>query len=241
MQSPKSVPVSSRLARREQQKVVRQTAFFLVLALGIGIGFVFIILPGFIRLISSLNTTEVGSNNSDSLPPQVPILAAPPVATPSAEVVITGYGEKQSQVVVLLNGTENSRQAINDEGNFTFTLPLEEGDNEFKVYAIDEAQNESSVSKSYVIARDSQAPTLEITEPTANQEIQSRKNQLVTIKGKTEPEARVTVNGRLVFAGLDGTFSTTYSLQEGENKLQFESLDKAGNVTKQELTVTFKP
>lgn len=214
----RSGQVTSRMARREQKKLVKQTVLFLVLAVILILGFFFVILPNFIRLVSNWGSSDAGSSITDSLPPQIPVLAAPPVATPSAELTITGFGEKGSQVVSLVNSTEAGKHAVGDDGSFTFTINLTEGENTLSVYAIDQAENESATGKTYTIIRDSSAPKLEITEPTANQEFQTRKNQTITIKGTTDPEVRIMVNGHLAFAQKDGAFTTTYSLQDGEKR-----------------------
>jgi len=42
----------------------------------------------------------------------------------------------------------------------------------------------------------------------------------VTVSGKTEPEAEITINGQLVLADLNGHFSKTVDLQEGVNTIK---------------------
>jgi len=233
--------MSSRLARHEQSKLIRQTLLFGGLAMVLLVAFLFVILPQSVRLISSITS---GTSNpfeaADTIPPQTPMLDAPPIATPSATLAVSGLGEAKSEIVLVVNGTEQNRQTAGDDGRFSFEVALGEGDNALSLYAIDESQNESPTSQIYTITRDSEAPKLEIQEPQEGQQFELRRNQQITIKGTSDPNTRISINGRLVFARNDGTFSSTYQLQEGENKLLIEAHDEAGNQTTKELIVTFR-
>src|SRR2546425_10726986 len=51
----------------------------------------------------------------------------------------------------------------------------------------------------------------------------------VEIKGKTERDARVKVNGQKVTVGSDGSFSFPLALKEGVNLVTIEAIDTAGN------------
>jgi uncharacterized protein YfaP (DUF2135 family) len=237
--SSRSGNLSSRLAKREQKKAVRQTVMYLVTAAFLIVAFIFIIVPGFLRFVASLSGTT-GGDPSDTFPPQVPVIAAPYEATSSATIEINGYGEADSQVVFVLNGNELEKKTIGSDGNFTASVPLTEGENQLAAYSIDANNNESGTGKTYTIVYDPQPPKLEISEPLPDQEYELRKNQTITIKGTTEANARVRVNGRLVFANSEGAFTTTYQLSEGDNKLTIEAEDKAGNKTQQELNVKFR-
>lgn len=232
--------VTSRKAKTEQKKLIRQTVIMGGGAVLLGLVFIVVIAPSLIRFVGGLFGNSTLETTSDTLPPQVPILAAPVSATNSATLSLSGYGEGKSKLVVIVNGSKTTEQNIPDDGGFKFDITLTEGENSLNVYSVDEAGNESAASKSYMVTVDSEAPKLEITEPQEGQQIELRKNQLVTIKGTTEPKAKVFVNGRLVLAGDDGTFSTTYLLQEGENKLEMKAVDLAGNETTSTLTVQFR-
>jgi len=233
--------MTSRLARNEQKKAVRQTVLYFVLAVAaIGL-FVLVVVPNFLKFIANRGASDPSFNLTDEIPPQVPVLSAPPDATFSATVDIKGFAENDSQVVILVNGAEETRVSAAGDGTFTAAIPLTPGENSLTVYSIDSNQNESNISKSYVIQYDNEVPKLEISEPTANQQFEQQKNQAITIQGLTDPNARVSVNGRLAFATSDGTFSATYQLQEGENILIIEASDKAGNKAQQSLTVSYRP
>lgn len=238
--SPRQPRVNSRLARHEQKKAMRQTIIYLGASVILIVAFIFVIMPGFLRLVASMGGSSLSDQNDDTIPPQIPFIAAPPQATSSAEIVISGYGEPESEVVFVLNGSEADRKTIDTEGNFEIELPLTEGENTIAAYSIDANKNESDVGRTYTVLMDNQAPEIEVSEPKPDQTIELRANQQLTVKGKTEPNARVMVNGRLAFADAEGNFSSTYQLSEGENKITIEAEDAAGNKGQTELMVTFR-
>lgn len=58
-----------------------------------------------------------------------------------------------------------------------------------------------------------------------------------TLKGKTEPNAKVTVNAKECPLNPDGTFAVEVTLVEGENKFEVLATDNAGNVGKASLVI----
>lgn len=231
----------SRISRKQQQKMVRQTALIIVLAVSLLASFIFFIMPQFIRLADGLLNGSGGLIESqDEVPPQTPILSAPVAATNSAELPVSGVGEAKSQVVLVLNGERLEDVEINDKGEFKFTVPLTEGENALAVFGVDEAGNESVQTREYTVQLDTEAPGIEIESPTDGTEIELRKNQITTIKGFTEPKSKVFINDRLVYAKADGSFTMSLNLEEGENKLIFKVEDRGGNVSEKEITVKFR-
>ena len=59
------------------------------------------------------------------------------------------------------------------------------------------------------------------------------------VEGTTDPDAVVSVNGMLVEVDLDGTFSTTVSLEEGPNSIEVIASDQEGNEASEILTVIY--
>ena len=233
--------VSSRLAKQEKKKVVRQFWVYIVMAV-ILIGlFIFVILPNFINITSSLlGGTAAPFTPKDELPPFTPTLTAPPKATKDAELLLFGYAEAESEVFVIVNGEELEAILAQDDGSFQATTILTEGENVLTTYARDAAGNESQLSRAYKIVLDTEAPPLDITKPTADQTIQGRSEQNLQVTGITDPGVKVTVNGQLTYAKQDGAFSYNFRLQEGKNDLEFIVTDAAGNVTEEKLSVIFQ-
>ena len=240
----KTSQVSSRLNKNEQRKMLQQTILIGGGAIILFVVFLFVIVPGLIRMMTGFfggDVKQIGSD--DTLPPQVPSIPAPISATNSAQLKIAGYGEADSEVVILLNQAELTRETVSTENTFETEISLQDGENTLALYAIDAAGNESNSSTEYRIVFDNTEPKLLITEPTNGQTFETRKNQVITIKGSTDSEGgiKIYINGRLTNPQSDGSFGTTHQLQDGENTLKIEAIDRAGNSTETELKVTFRP
>ncbi len=235
-----SLHASSRFIKKEQKKLARQTVYLSLLSVVTLLVFVFLIVPQVVRLFFSVLDSDTGLEVTDKIPPQPPALSAPPTATSSAMVLLHGYGEANSDVVVILNGSEDATISTSEAGEFSHELLLEDGENEVSLYGKDAAGNESVTTKAYSILVDTEAPTIDLEAPTNDQVIELKKNQLTTVKGKTEPKSKVFVNGRLTLADEEGIFSTTHQLNEGTNEITVRVLDLAGNSTEQKISVTFR-
>ena len=231
----------SRLSRKQQQQMLRQTILIALIAIALLAVFIFFIMPQFIRLADGLfNGGDGVIEQEDQVPPQTPILSAPVTATNSATLPITGVGEAGSQAVLVLNGERQEDVEINDKGRFEFELELTEGENAIAVFSIDEAGNESVQTREYQVMLDTEAPEINIESPEDGSTIELRKNQITTIQGTTDPQAKVFINDRLVYAKSDGSFSMSFKLEEGDNKLVFKVEDKGGNISEKEITVKFR-
>lgn len=231
---------SSRLAKKQQKTLLKQTVWLVIITIVILVGFLGFVLPNIVRFAFNFLDTNSIFVDEDTIPPQTPILTAPVEATNSATLSLSGFTEPKATVKLVLNQEEKDETAADDEGKFEFEVSLSEGDNELAVYSVDKADNESSLSKKYTVTLDQTAPTINIESPENGSTIELSKNQLTTIVGQTEPNAKVYLNDRLVFADRDGYFSAKYNLNEGENVIQVKSIDPAGNTTAQELKITFR-
>jgi len=232
-------PVTSRLAKKEQKNLITQTALMFGLVVFLILAFLFFVLPNIVRIAFNVLDSDPIAKSEDTIPPQVPILSAPVEATYSAQVSLSGYGEAKSEIILVLNGNEADKKTIADDGTFSFDVTLTEGENSLATFSKDTAQNESVLSKKYTVVLDVTTPTIEIESPKDGDRITLRKNQITTIKGKTEPKARVFIDSRLVLADAEGNFQGSYNLQEGDNKIIIKATDAAGNQTEKELTVNF--
>jgi len=239
MNSPRP---NSRLFKHEKSKLIKQTALYVVGGLVTLVFFVVVLMPAAIRFFFFILDGNSSNLNkiTDTLPPQVPILSLPYQATNSATVRLTGFGEAESQVILLVNGTEVATIPVDQTGNFEHELRLETGQNELKVYGVDATKNESVVSPVYLLFSDSEPLTVDIEEPQSGAEIVGRKNQTLLVKGKTKPETKIYLNDRLNYVKADGAFEIPVSLSEGENTLKVRAVDKASNTYEMELKVTFK-
>ena len=232
---------SSRLVKKEEKKLHRQTALYVFLGVIFLILFVFLIVPNLIKFFFAIFDADSPFEEKDEVPPQTPVLsAALPEATYSAELSLAGFAEPESSVIFVLNSEEIAQVEVDEAGNFKQEINLNDGENELILYGLDEAGNESLKTRSYQIIQDGEAPFLDITTPENGASIELKKNRNTPISGQTEPLARVYLNGRLIFADSEGNFSSSFYLEEGENTLKFEAVDKAGNKTSKEIQVKFR-
>lgn len=232
---------SSRLVKKEKSQVEKQTFTYLFFGIVILLLFIFLIVPNLIKLFFAIIDKDSPFVEKDTVPPQVPILSVNPVeATYSATLNLNGFAEPKSKVVFLVDSAKSAEIQVTEDGQFEHELALAEGQNELSIFGIDEAGNESLKTKTYLITRDSEAPILEIEEPKDGSVIELKKNRTTTIKGKTEPGAKILMNDRMLLADKDGNFSTNYYLGEGKNELKFIVTDKATNQTERTIEVEFR-
>lgn len=84
------------------------------------------------------------------------------------------------------------------------------------------------------IAFDETPPLLILSEPTSKYTNQLR----ITFAGKTEPGARILINQEQVYPNSSGDFNAAVNLTEGENIFIIQSVDKSGNKTTLDKTIT---
>ena len=231
---------TSRLARKQGKKIIRQSALMIILSIAGLLLFLFVIMPQVIQLFFRfLGTGDLNLIQSDTIPPQVPIIASQVEATNQPKVELEGFGEAESQVVVVVNGEEIDRVAVDKDGKFSYSLLLDEGENLINLYGVDQDDNESA-GRQFVIILDRENPTLLFEDLNNGKQIIGRDQQNFQIRGETEPNAQLTLNERNVYVRSDGTFVTQVYLQDGDNVLKFVVIDQAGNRTEQEVRVNFR-
>lgn len=227
----------------EEDKFRKKTIFFGGLTLLLGLAIVIWGIPFFIRLAELLdekkNVSDLQVTNEDIIPPVPPRFAYVPEATNSASIPLVGYSEKNSDVEVFLNDELAVKTEVDEEGEFSVEkIFLDLGENSLYSIAIDEAGNTSDKSDLYSIIYDNTKPELEIETPSGNETVY---DQTLQIKGKSEPNAKITVNGSLVLSDSDGNFTYDYELAADKNEILIIAQDAAGNVSSKNFTITYHP
>ncbi len=122
------------------------------------------------------------------------------------------------------------------DGSFTYPATIS-GPATFTFIATDSAGN--SAQSVLTVSLDTTPPLLEVTEPKAFEKIHT---QFVAVRGRTEKDAKVTVNGTAVSVNPDLTFSYSLTLTvAGLNPIEVIAQDLAGNETKVSIPVEFVP
>ncbi len=225
--------------KRQEKKIIGSIIGIIAIFLFILI-FGLKILTGFSILIDNIRggSKKVTATTSEQLilPPELDPL---PTATNSASLIITGKGTAGLTAILNINELDTKEAKVDEDGSFTFkNVPLTEGTNSFSARLTDDKKNMSTTSDTLSIMYKKSKPTLEITSPSDNAKITGEQNT-VTITGKTEDTNTVTVNGRMVVMKSDGSFSSDYSLSEGDTTLVIIATDLAGNQTKEERKVSY--
>jgi len=136
-------------------------------------------------------------------------------------------------VEISLNGRSIGLQPIDAEGRFLMTLELAEGPNEIATTLM--VNDVPFATSARTVTLDVTKPALTVTNPSADTE--DLVGPDVTVAGRSEPFAIVTVNGRRVLVAPDGSFSDTITVPSGSLELTVVARDRAGNETQTRLVV----
>jgi hypothetical protein len=240
----KSTMVFSRSGRLEEKK--QQKRLLIAVAGSVGLLFFLLlfgvkILVGFSLLVDRIRGNSAAPATTGQTIIQPPLLDPfSTVATKSGSLRVTGSGQQGLTVILYVNEKEVKKTIMTKTGTFTSAITgLKDGPNTISAKLADEKGNTSDLSNILSISIKGSAPILEINSPEDNATVRGDTNT-VTITGNTEDDTTVTVNGRLIVVKTDNSFSYSYPLNEGDNKLSIEAVDIAGNKTEVERNVRYE-
>lgn len=234
----------SRLTTLERRRTLKAIIWALAFVTALGGALFYFGIPLLIRMavfISSAQDTKTVESSERQTLVASPILDALPDATPSASIDVTGYTLPDTSVSVVVNGKESDPIAPHDDGSFSVHVSLAEGDNVIFAIAKDNQGKTSSSSRQWTVVRDSSPPELTIIEPENGSKRSGTAEKRVDVKGQTENDTQITVNGRFVSVSTDGTFTSSLDLKEGESTIEVVATDTAGNKTLAQTKVTWTP
>ncbi len=227
-----------RLEKKAKRNLILSTIVFLIFSF-------FLItwgLPTLIGGLSFLNkfkqTTPTETIEDTGLAP--PVLNIPYEATNSANIKISGYATKNSQIEIYFDDSLQETIQTSGDGSFeTGNLELREGTN--NIHAITVNNDKKSLpSKTIKLLFSKEKPKLEVIEPPDNYQISSG-DKKVKVSGKVDNQNPVTVNGTTVIVSSDGNFSTEISINEGDNTIEIIATNNFGNLSKIERKVVYTP
>jgi len=163
-------------------------------------------------------------------PPEIAV-TSPPNDLWTNESIIAVSGVVPPGTTLRVNSQE---AALNDAGEFDREVVLQEGDNIIRIEAIDDVGNVAS--QELVLHRKSAAPTLGLNVADGETFQQSE----IQISGKTDTGATVLIGGQAVTVSPLGEFQTTVNLLNGENILDVQAIDQAGNVTQRQYRLNYE-
>lgn len=234
--------VRSRLSRRFEQKTKKN----LILSV---LGIIIVILLAFklgVPFLVNLSLFLSGSkNNQEQSKIQAPTFIAPPIlnllpqATSSANIIITGMGSKNQTIKLYINGNLIDSIATKDDGSFLFKETITPGDNVIKAKTIMQGK-ESDFSDPITTILKSAPPALNVNSPSDGQSF-SKDQNMANVKGTTDADVKVTVNGFWAITDSNGNFSYNLPLQNGDNVIKIAAVDMAGNKTEKEIKISYSP
>ncbi|MBP7654314.1 FecR domain-containing protein [Candidatus Dependentiae bacterium] len=138
------------------------------------------------------------------------------IVTKSANVTVRGTIEPVNAELFV-----NGNKILNNKGNFSTDIILNEGKNNIKITARDIVKNEE-ISNDIQIVVDTQKPNIKIIKKT----IDDLGN--IEIIGATEPDAEVIINNKYTIKSNEtGAFNKKFKLESGTS-IEIEVRDKAG-------------
>ncbi|MDP3733557.1 MAG: helix-turn-helix domain-containing protein [Candidatus Daviesbacteria bacterium] len=81
------------------------------------------------------------------------------------------------------------------------------------------------------------APFLEVIQPVNQLNVGTSS---ILVSGRTDPEAKVSINNQEIQAGLDGKFTQEINLTEGSNTISITAISKSGKISRIERNVFLK-
>jgi hypothetical protein len=166
-----------------------------------------------------------------------PVLDSTYSATNSATTTITGSAGQKETIRLFVNDVFIDESESKDDGSFAFkNVSLTDGDNTIKVKAkLD--KSESDFSNKITITYKHTAPTLSIDSPSDGASF-NKDQTTITVTGKTDADARVTVNDFWAIVDDKGSYSYSLHLQNGDNTIKVDAMDAAGNKTEKTIKVS---
>uniref|UniRef100_A0A7C4M327 Bacterial Ig domain-containing protein n=1 Tax=candidate division CPR3 bacterium TaxID=2268181 RepID=A0A7C4M327_UNCC3 len=229
---------------KAEEKRLYRRLFYTLVIFTISIVFtVFIGLPVLARIIllfPSLRKEQTNENIKNELFLLPPTFDSTLEATNSSKITLSGYGEKEMIVKIIVNNKESITTKTDTEGKFIAkNVILTEGDNLITAKIIKDKQ-ESSLSSPLKIFYKKNPPKISIISPKDGEKIIGGERN-INLEGETDAGNRVTINDHLAIIDQDGRFTSPIILSDGENIVKIKVTDNAGNIAETEIKVIYNP
>ena len=179
------------------------------------------------------------AGNRSSAVREVTLILKPPeivITVPSEglwinQKMLSVQGRVPPGTTLLVNDKEAQ---VNAEGDFSVDVLLQEGENQIQLEATDEVGNVTTTRRQVFLK--TQPPSLVLS--SVKERMTVREPSFLVV-GRTEAGATVTLNGRDLAVDSRGGFQGLVNLVEGENLVQAEAVDQAGNTTTLTHRITY--
>jgi hypothetical protein len=169
-----------------------------------------------------------------------PVINGLPDFTQDSELQISGRVPSFAMaagrsVEIVLNAAVIANAELDPTGTFGATLTLKDGANAIGLTLL--SGKDVIARSAYTVILDKQPPTLDVIGPTNGALVEGPN---VVVQGKAEVGATVSVNGRTVVPGQDGSFSESFTPPVGPVAITVVARDRAGNETTAKANVTLR-
>jgi glucodextranase-like protein len=138
-------------------------------------------------------------------------------------------------IEIVLNAAVVANAELDDTGTFAATLTLRSGANAIGLTLL--SAKDVVARSAYTVTLDREPPALQVLAPVDKATVDGPN---VIVQGKTEVGAAVTVNGRTIVPGQDGSFSESFTPAVGPVAITVVARDRAGNETTAKSNVTLR-
>jgi len=145
--------------------------------------------------------------------------------------LLTVQGIVPPDVKVSISGRD---AVVNEDGEFTLDLVLDEGENQLNVVAVDPVGNERTISRQVTLS--SRGPTITLNSISDGMTVYEPS---MRVGGEVDAGSQLQVNGNVVSVDVNGNFSTIIPLQGGNNLVTLTAADLAGNTSSLQRTVHY--
>ena len=196
--------------------------------------------PSFINTLSYIQrgnpTDSTSQSSNEDYPLLTPTLDKLPDATNTDTITISGQTTIDINVTLFVNTKETAQTKSDGTGTFKFEkVKLNVGSNLIKVVVANKAKEKEEASITMVL--DKTKPALTLNGPVDGANYPST-TTIVNVNGTTEANSIVHVSGNQAIVEDSGKFSYNLPVTAGENSIEINSVDEAGNVTNVKLTIT---
>lgn len=235
----------TRLSRTSEKQNKKQTLYFTIATILI-IGALLQFGPTLVNTFGNIiytfrgNTEEKDQINGSVLI-NPPILRDIPSASQESLISFKGTApDKNGTVEIYVNDELADEVKIGDNTIFDVKdIVLASGNNLIKSRFVKKDKT-SSFSDTVVVSYLKEKPKLEVSTPSDNSNF-TKADKNIAVKGKTDPDNTVNVNGFRAIVEADGEFSYQLQLNDGENIINIEAHNPAGATTLTTLKVNYTP
>jgi len=183
---------------------------------------------------------ELPSSGGNNAVGAEPVVNGLPDFTRDTEIQLSGRVPSFAvapgrSVEIVLNAAVIANAMLDDTGTFAASLTLRDGANAIGLTLL--SGKDVIARSAYTVILDRQPPTLDLIGPVDGSTLDGPN---VVVQGKAEVGATVTVNGRTVVPGQDGSFSESFTPPVGPVAITVIARDRAGNETTTKLSVTLR-